>query len=95
MQNSLPTRCGINFPYMAYMDAIGKDFEKQVFNGKHLKWLFSPEDIYSSLMYFRKKELSIGQWINSFKGEREYAIFSWNDPIPFFVLIVDIYRIYL
>ena len=27
MQNSFPTRCGINFPYMAYMDAIGKDFE--------------------------------------------------------------------
>jgi len=27
MQNGFPTSCGINFPYMAYMDAIGKKFE--------------------------------------------------------------------
>jgi len=94
MQISLPTRCGVNFPYMAYMDVIGKDFEKQVFNGKHVKWLLSPEDIYSSLMYFRKKEMSITQWIHSYRGEREYAIFSWNDPIPFFALAVVMYEIY-
>ena len=95
MQNSLTTRCGINFPYMAYMDAIGKDFEKQVFNGKHVKWVFFPEDIFSSFIYFKKKELSIKQWINSFKGEKEYAIFSWDDPIPFCVLIVAIYKNYI
>jgi len=94
MQISLPTRCGINFPYMAYMDTIGKDFEKQISNGKYIKWLFFPEDIYSSLIYFRKKELSINQLLNSYKGEREYAVFSWDDPLPFFALIAVIYRIY-
>jgi len=94
MQVSLPTRCGINFPYMAYMDALGKDFEKQVFNGKQVKWLFFPEDIYSSLLYFRKKELSINQWIDSYKVEREFAVFSWDDPLPFFAMIAVIYSIY-
>ncbi len=90
MQNSLPTRCGINFPYMAYMDAIGKDFEEQVFNGKHVKWLFALEDIFSSLKSIRNKELSIKEWINSFKSEKEYAIFSWDDPMPFFALLAGI-----
>jgi predicted ATP-grasp superfamily ATP-dependent carboligase len=94
MQIGLPTRCGINFPYMAYMDTIGKDFEKQMFNRKSVKWFFFPEDIYSSLLYFRKKELLINQWINSYKGEREYAVFSWDDPLPFFAMIGVIYGIY-
>jgi D-aspartate ligase len=94
MQISLPTRCGINFPYMAYLDTIGKDFEKQMFNRKRVKWFFFPEDIYSSLLYFRKKELLINQWINSYKGEREYAVFSWDDPLPFFAMIGVIYGIY-
>ena len=92
MQNSFPTRCGINFPYMAYMDAIGKDFEKQVYNGRHVKWLYMPEDILSSLRSIRKKELSINDWIKSFKGERECAIFSWDDPLPFFAMFINLYR---
>jgi len=92
MQNSFPTRCGINFPYMAYMDAIGKDFEKQVYNGKRVKWLYMPEDILSSIRSIRKKEFSINDWIKSFKGEREFAIFSWDDPLPFFAMFINLYR---
>lgn len=86
MQNSLPARCGINFPYMAYMDAIGKSFENQVFNKKHVKWLFMQEDFYSALKSISKGELSFHEWMNSFKGEKEYAIFASDDPIPFFVI---------
>lgn len=92
MQNSFPIRCGINFPYMAYMDAIGRDFEKQVFNGKHVKWLYMFEDLSSSLKSIRKKEISLNDWINSYKGEREYAIFSWDDPLPSFAMIMNLYR---
>ena len=86
MQNSLPARCGINYSYMAYMDAIGKNFEKQEFNGKHVKWLFMLEDLQSSLKSMLKGDLSFQEWVNSFKGEKEYTIFAWDDPIPFFVL---------
>jgi len=90
VQNSFPTRCGINFPYMAYMDAIGKNFEKQVFNGKHVKWLSMPEDMISSLKSIRNRELSLKDWMNSFKGEREYAVFSWDDPMPFFAMFAGL-----
>ena len=86
MQNSLPARCGINLPYMAYMDAIGKRFEKLVFNQKHVKWLFMQEDLYSSFKSFSKNDLSLSEWMDSFKGEKEYAIFSNDDPLPFLVL---------
>jgi len=87
MQNSFPTRCGINFPYMAYMDAIGKEFEKQVFNGEHMKWLFMPQDILSILKSIRKRELSIKDCIKTLQGDREYAVFSYEDPMPFFAML--------
>ena len=86
MQNSLPARCGINFPYMAYMDAIGESFENQVFDKKHVKWLFMQEDFHSALKSISKGELSFHDWMGSFKGEKEYAIFAYDDPIPFFVI---------
>jgi len=87
MQNSFPTRCGINFPYMAYMDAIGKDFEKQVFNGEHMKWFFMPQDVLSILKSIRNRGLSIKDCIKSLQGNKEYAVFSYNDPIPFFAML--------
>lgn len=90
MQNGFPTCCGINFPYMAYMDAIGKKFEKQIFNGKHVKWLYMPEDIVSSIKYLKNKQLTIKDLLKSFKGKKEYAIFSWDDPLPFFALFNDL-----
>jgi len=85
MQNSLPARYGINFSYIAYMDTIGKKFEKQYLNNKNIKWLFMQDDFYSSFESVKKGELSFSEWINSFRGKKEYAIFSKDDPLPFFV----------
>jgi predicted ATP-grasp superfamily ATP-dependent carboligase len=86
MQNSLPARCGVNLPHMAYMEAIGKHVEKAVCKKENVKWLSMLEDIQSSLKSMKKRELSIEEWICSFRGEKEYAIFAWDDPIPFFTL---------
>jgi predicted ATP-grasp superfamily ATP-dependent carboligase len=90
MQNSFPTRCGINFPYMAYMDAIGKDFEKQIYNGKHIKWLFMPQDVLSILQLIRQGDLTFKNCIKSLQGSKEYGIFSSDDPLPFFVLLSNL-----
>lgn len=86
MQNSLPTRCGINIPYIAYQDAIGKTIEKTSTIKTDVKWLYMFEDIKSAMKSIRKGTLSFHEWINSFKGEKEYAVFSCNDPFPFIVL---------
>jgi predicted ATP-grasp superfamily ATP-dependent carboligase len=88
MQNSLPARCGINLPYVAYCDAIGKNFEKPKFNGKHIKWLFFQNDFLSSMKLFRGKEMFLSEWIKSYKGKKEHAIFSKHDPLPAFVLYI-------
>ena len=43
------------------------------------------DDLRSSFEGLLKGELSFLEYINSLRGEKEYAIFAWDDPIPFFV----------
>ena len=88
MENSLPTRCGINLSYMAYMDAIGKDVENANMGREGVKWLFIFDDIMSARKNMAKGKLTVYEWIKSFHGEKEYAIFTWNDPLPFLVFLI-------
>lgn len=82
MQVGLPARCGVNIPYIAYMDAVGKNVEKAIYNKKHVKWFYMCEDILSSLKSMLKDDFSFREWVDSFRGEKEYAIFARDDPLP-------------
>lgn len=85
MQISLPTRCGINIAYIAYMNAINENIDKVTQTKEGVKWFNMFEDIESSARSILKRELSLHEWINSYKGEKEFAVFKWDDPLPFFV----------
>lgn len=91
MQVSLPARCSANLPHIAYLDAIGKKFEKPISTSENIKWLIMAEDIRSSIKNILKGDLSIFEWIKSYKGEREYAIFAKDDPMPFFLSFLPFY----
>ncbi len=90
MQVGLPARCGSNIPYIAYMDILGKNMAKATSYKEHVKWIFLPDDIPSSVKNMLKGNFSMRKWINSFVGEKEYAIFASDDPLPSFVLIADV-----
>jgi len=85
MQVSLPIRCGINIPYIAYMDTIGENIEKPVLTENGVKWFNMFEDLDSSIKSIMNGRLSFHDWINSYGGKKEYAVFKWDDPVPFFV----------
>lgn len=84
-ENGLSARCGVDLSYMAYMDAIGEDVEKVISQKNGIKWLYMFDDIRSSFKSMFKGELSFIEYINSLKGEKEYAIFAWDDPVPFLI----------
>ncbi len=88
MQNSLPARYNINIPFMVYSDALGKKLDQESSQKKHVKWLFIFEDIISAWQSIIKDELSLHEWIRSLNGKKEFAIFDWDDPLPFFVLFL-------
>lgn len=90
MQVSLTARCGINIPYIAYMDMLNKNIGTITSYKEGIKWIYSIEDFQSSVKSMLKGNFSFRKWIDSFKGEKEYAIFASDDPLPFFVLIADL-----
>ncbi len=83
MQVGLPLICDVNLPYIAYLDALGKDVKNITPKKEHSKWVFMFQDIPSSLRDMLNGDLSIKKWINSYKGKKAYAIFAWTDPVPF------------
>lgn len=85
MQINLSTRCGINIPYIAYMDTIGENIEKPILIENGVKWFNMFEDLDSSIKSIMQGRLSFHDWINSYRGKKEYAVFKWDDPVPFLV----------
>jgi len=89
-QNSLATRCGVNLPYMAYMDAIGQDVEKATSQRDDVKWVYMFDDLRSSFESMMERELSPIEYIKSLRGEKQYAIFAWDDPAPSFISLFNL-----
>jgi predicted ATP-grasp superfamily ATP-dependent carboligase len=45
------------------------------------------DDLRASVNYFRRGELSVYAWLDAFKGRKEFAWFSCDDPLPFLVAL--------
>jgi D-aspartate ligase len=81
----LAVKCGVNFPLIAYRDLLGWDVEKVTSFRKNVKWVWFASDLQTSFGkygYRARGELGWRDWIRSFSGEKEYAIFSWGDLKP-------------
>jgi len=42
-------------------------------------------DLLSCLVQLKDARLKLGEIVASLRGEKEYATFAWDDPIPFLV----------
>lgn len=49
-------------------------------------FIVEPFDVRSCAVHFWRGELSLDDWLRSFKGRKEFAWFSWDDPLPFLVV---------
>ena len=88
MQNSLPSRCGIDFSYLAYMDAIGKPVNQLNTNQTlDTRWLLVIDDLASSFLSMSKGSLTFSTWVKSLVGKKEYATYATDDPMPAFILL--------
>jgi len=91
---SLAVACGANIPFAAYCDAIGKEIPEFRQSRKRVIWINLIEDLLNSVYGYgrcgyRESSLTFGQWLKSIQGEKEFAFFSWDDPIPAFVRTVQ------
>jgi len=84
---------GVELLLAMYRDALGEplpDRLEQTYRG--VKWIHLRQDVRAAWTYWRKGQLSLNQWRESWSGSKIYAIFSWSDPGPFFGDLLKVAR---
>ncbi len=80
--HTLAIKCGVNLPFMVYKDLMGEEI---ISNGykKEVKWIRLLTDIPISVLEITKGRMRVFEYIASMKGDKEFAVLSRNDPMPF------------
>jgi predicted ATP-grasp superfamily ATP-dependent carboligase len=88
MQNGFPSRYGCNLPYMAYLDAVKKPLPENplIVQNHAVKWVYFLEDIQSIRAQIRNGSIQLRTILPAYNLRNEYALFTWDDPLPFFIL---------
>lgn len=79
VQNSLPTKCGINIILKAYLDSIGESVRYSEDYETGVKWINSLDDLRSSI---RTSHVGLRDKLITLKGIRDCAFFSIDDIVP-------------
>ncbi len=82
--HSLSIASGIDLPYYLFCDMTNQEIplpEKIT----PLKWVKLVTDLPTVFIEIIKGRMTLVEYIFSMKGPKEYAVFSWNDPLPFIV----------
>jgi len=79
-QNSLPTKCGINIVFVAYLDAIGEEIEYTEDYETGIKWMYFLNDLRSLIKTCNG--MKIKDWIISLHDVKDWAFFEVDDLLP-------------
>ena len=84
---------GVELLYTMYCDACGLALpERRTQQYGDAKWIYWRQDARSAFSYWRAGELSLRDWIGSWRGTKATAVFSWTDPMPFVCDLVHVMR---
>ena len=84
--HTLAQCAGIDLPYLLFQDVIGQPVQIPS-SQNDVKWMRLITDVPIVLKEIIKRRMSLKEYRLSFKGKKEYAVFSLNDPLPFFAEI--------
>lgn len=85
-RTGLEERAGAPLIYTSYCDAVGLPLPtkmRQACCG--IKWVSLRFDLQSAFYYWRHNRLTLKGWWRSMRGPKVYAVFSWRDPLPFWL----------
>ena len=87
--HTLAIGAGVPLPYFLYLDMIGEPFET-LKSAEAMKWVRSITDVPTVFKEILKGNMSIKEYVDSMRGKKEFAVFSFRDPLPFFMEIIMI-----
>lgn len=75
---------GVELVYTMYCDVLQRPLPpNRTQQYKGVKWIHLRRDFQSALYYYRRGDLSLGDWWRSWRGKKGYAILDWKDLAPF------------
>ena len=84
---------GVELLYTMYCDTVGLPLptrREQTYGG--VKWIYLRSDLQAALRQWLHGELGLRDWWASCRGRKGYAVFSWSDPLPFWLDILGALR---
>lgn len=82
--NWLATYCGINFPWIIYMDLVEGEQVEAADYKKDVYWIELCQDIFNSVFRHNKEDLGFRDYIKPYLSKRRtFAILSADDFMPF------------
>ncbi|MBT8382396.1 MAG: ATP-grasp domain-containing protein [Ignavibacteria bacterium] len=82
--HTLAKAAGINLPYLIFQHMIGEKINA----GKPIedvKWIRLITDIPTVLKELLSGRMNLKEYLKTIRGKKEYAVFSFRDPLPFFM----------
>jgi predicted ATP-grasp superfamily ATP-dependent carboligase len=85
LSDALTAYCGMNLALLQYLDLTGQRPAACREYREGVKWFDSIEDFNAFKHYHERGELGVRRWLKSFRGAKVFALFAWDDPVPFLV----------
>lgn len=86
----LAVKCGINYPLMIYnyLNGIEMEYPQEYIVG--MRWMNRVTDIVQASKSIIRGNMSIGEYLRSLKGKKEFAIYDHSDrkPAVMFILLL-------
>jgi predicted ATP-grasp superfamily ATP-dependent carboligase len=82
--HSIAIRAGLDLPYLAYADAVGRKVDVGPVRD-NVKWVRLVTDIPTAVSEIIGGRLTVRQYLASVSGDTEFAVLSLSDPLPFLV----------
>ena len=83
LSDGLTAYCGINLPLIQYRDLTGQAAAARRDYAQGIKWWESIADFHAFQQYHQRGELTFKDWWKSWWRPRAFALFAWDDPLPF------------
>jgi len=80
--HSIAIRAGLDLPYLAYADAVGKEVTVGPVR-EGVKWVRLVTDVPTAVLEILSGRLTVRQYLASLSGDTEFAVLSLSDPLPF------------
>ena len=81
--HSLAIRCGVDFPYLLYKDLSGEEIKPVRSFRENVKFVHIYTDLGVVIKEVLRGNMKLRDYISSLKGEKEFAVLSLSDPLPF------------